>query len=249
MVVSHKELMQAISDGKIKLRKSSPSGNTFEEKDYDIAEIENHKIQLHVGFLIKTLSSGKYIAPETLYDNRDGIVDMQKLPDNSYSIDPGETVIMYTNETVTLDSNYFGLLLPKVSYEGKGLFISTSYVDPNWTGVLQLLVSNRSPEAHPIKKDTAIANLVILKTSEAIREEPSGTGQSDHYKLTWKKISEDQDLLKWTNRKRSVLTKIRHTTKKFRALQILAILGTIGGVFVGISAVIQTVRLFMEFIG
>lgn len=246
MIISNEEFRDALNNEKVKIVKyscseNSLSGNSLEEEicgDTDLRK--SHKIRLHAGFLIKTLSSNRWINPKLLFRNRDGIVDLRKAPDNIYNIQPGETIIMYTNEVVTLNSEYFGLLLPKVKDGESGLSISTSYVDPNWTGVLQLSVSNKSQSTQPIKERCEIANLVLMKTSKPITK--LNETQCDHYALTWETISSDPEYPKWPNRKRNLFVKVRHYIKT--SLLILVSAGVIG-----LVGIIDIIGKIIQYIG
>ena len=166
---------------------------------------------------------------------------MRNAPDCKYCINPGESIVIYTNENVTLNSEYFGLLLPKVKDEERGLFISTSYVDPNWTGVLQVLVSNKSEYPQHIKGQCEIANLVLMKTSEQI--EYLKEIQHDHYALTWSKIFTNPEYLKWENRKRTGFIKFLHA---IRTRWVLATTIGIVGIIPIVKGVIEIARFIID---
>ena len=172
-----------------------------------------HKIRLRVGFLARTLSQKKWIDPKTLYNKRDGIVDFRKCNDRQYTLLPGESIIIYTNEVVTIGADYFGMILSRVSLEERGLVVSQSYVDPNWSGVLQLIVTNNSEKKQLLQEGCEIANLIIIKMSGSTPN-PS-VPRNEHYNVSWQTIHADTSFPKWQDRKRSYGRKILHGCRTY----------------------------------
>ena len=221
MVLSNSSLKEALEKQEVKILKctwenkkinETPSKPIPEFFRYD--ELKGgHKIRLHVGFLARTLSKKKWIHPKFLYNYRDGIIDLRCLNERKYKLLPGESVIIYTNEAVTLGSNYFGVIFSRVSLEEMGLVVSQSYIDPNWTGVLQLIVTNNSESELLLQEHCEIANLVIFKMD--IKEDDSVNNRNNHYGVTWETISENPLLPKWNDRKRSFFLRIKHGLRTY----------------------------------
>ena len=194
--------------------------------------------------MIKTLSKKRWLHPKQLYYKRDGIIDLRDIKDRTYWLKPGEAVVLYTNEYVQLNPNYFGLLLPRVQHGTDGIVISSSYIDPCWKGVVQLMATNLSEVPLGLKAESNIANLVILRNSEPIKI--SSGSEPDHYELNWKTIFNNPEHPKWSNRKRGKLLKFRHLIRTgwvFVTTGGIAILGAIEFFTAGI---IYTVNFLLD---
>jgi len=183
---------------------------------------DSHKIKLHVGYLLRTLSDKKWLDPKCLYNKRDGIVDLCKLERHQYKIMPGETVLIFTNEVIEFKENYFGLVLSKVSHEEKGLLVSSTYVDPNWKGVLQLVVTNRSETSQLLQEGCEIANLIVHKMSapaNATKENRNG-----HYGIAWDSVSVTPTVELWKDRSRTWILKVFHFVRTYYKVFITCVI-------------------------
>ena len=229
MVANNTELKKALEEGKLEITKYEWDG-TLKKQLFDASDLEgSHKIRLHVGFLLRTLSHKHWINPKWLYSNRDGIIDLRKISDRTYILNPGESVIMYTNEVVKLSAEYFGVLLSKVRHEENGLLVSQSYIDPNWKGVLQLIVTNNSEYPQELREHCEIANLVLMSINNQINQQAQT--RNDHYALNWEKIFDNPIYPKWKDRKRSFIRKGWHAVHTYWYLfTTLGIVGIIANI-------------------
>lgn len=208
MVANNIELKNAIENGKLEIIKYEWNGS-LSKQSLQYADLEgSHKIRLHVGFLLRTLSHKRWINPKWLYNDHDGIIDLRKTPNRTYILYPGESVIMYTNEVVRVNSDYFGILLSKVKHEENGLRVSQSYVDPNWKGVLQLIVTNNSEYKQELREHCEIANLVLMGISTQANVPPQP--HNSHFAIDWQMIFDNPRYPKWQDRKRSMARKVWH---------------------------------------
>lgn len=221
MILSNSSLKEALEKHDITILQYTWENKKINEtpskpipKPFQYEELKGgHKIRLHIGFLARTLSKKKWIHPKLLYNGRDGIIDLRCLNERKYKLLPGESVIIYTNESVTLGANYFGVIFSRVSLEEMGLVVSPSYIDPNWTGVLQLIVTNNSENTLLLQEHCEIANLVIFKMD--IKENDSINNRNNHYGVTWETISENPVFPKWNDRKRSIFLRLKHGLRTY----------------------------------
>lgn len=214
MVLNNEGIKRALADGSLIVSKYTWR-DTLEKANLDIGELRgSHKIRLHVGFLLRTLSDKRWVNPKSLYNKRDGIIDLRQLEGHKYLLHPGESVLLYTNEAVTLGPGYFGLLLSRVSLEETGLIASQSYIDPNWEGVLQIVVTNNSETPRLLQEHCEIANLVLFKMEQEADE--TIQKKNDHYGVTWETISDNPDFPKWKDRKRTWWVKFKHVIRTYR---------------------------------
>lgn len=222
MVLNADEIKKAISDRKIVITRYTWEGKDPIPKDLQSDDLENsHKIKLHVGYVLRTLSDKKWIDPKSLFNEHDGIVDLRSLKNRQYKLLPGETVLIFTNEVLEFGADYFGLALSRVSHEETGLIVSSTYVDPNWMGVLQLVITNRSETPQLLQEYCEIANLIIFKMS-APAAIPKGD-KNGHYGLKWEIISKNPAKRLWNDRSRKLSTRICHKMRTYWVLSGLSI--------------------------
>lgn len=214
MILGENLIQDAITSGKVTVFRSDGEGakerltfDNFSEKASG-----THKIPLHVGFLVKTLSHRK-LDYETLYDNLDGIADLRKMPDNKYTLQPHESVITFTRECVVLKEGFFGLMFPKVNLFSMGISTPMSYIDPGWKGVLELIVTNHSEDPVALHLDQPISNLVLAQVN--------GSGEYKnvnlHYDFDWNSPNR-RTRPPWSERKPSSsigVTRLVENVKRF----------------------------------
>lgn len=215
MVLNNEGIKKALDEGTLIINKYTWKEDTLEKVNFDVKDLKgSHKIRLHVGFLLRTLSDKRWVNPKVLYNKRDGIIDLRQVEGRKYLLYPGEAVLLYTNEVITLGPGYFGLLLSRVSLEETGLMASQSYIDPSWEGVLQIVVTNNSETPRLLQEHCEIANLVLFK----MEQDADGAAQkkNDHYGVTWEKIRDNPDFPKWKDRKRTGWVKFKHFIRTYR---------------------------------
>lgn len=246
MVLSNSSLKEALEKRDIVIKKYTWENNKINgtpckpvQEEYKYEELKGgYKIRLHVGFLARTLSEKKWIYPKYLYNNRDGIIDLRCLKERKYKLLPGESVILYTNEAISLGPNYFGIVFSRVSLEEIGLVVSPSYIDPNWTGILQLIVTNNSEGILLLQEHCEIANLVIFKMD--VRENDTINNRDNYYSVTWETICENPTFPKWNDRKRSVFLQLKHGLRTYWiAFMAIGILGVSAIIYYLISILIN----------
>ncbi|MCL2793660.1 MAG: hypothetical protein FWD87_11300 [Spirochaetaceae bacterium] len=160
-----------------------------------------------MGYILKTFSSTRYIEAKYLYKGRDSIVDLRKLEDSKYMLMSGETIAVYTNEYIELDKKHFALILSRVSGEAVGFVVSTTYADPEWSGLLQLIITNKSEQALEVSLDMKLAKLVLFEIKEEGNFQDT---QHPHRNLTWSQMEIQPEYPSWAGRKLSFFTSMRH---------------------------------------
>lgn len=217
MVLNADEIKKAISSGDIVITRYTWNGQDPVSKILQSGDLKNgHKIKLHVGYVLRTLSDNKWIDPKNLFNEHDGIVDLRSLKNRQYKLLPGETVLIFTNEVLEFGKDYFGLVLSRVSHEETGLIVSSTYVDPNWAGVLQLVVTNRLETPQLLQEYCEIANLIICKMSAPSTD--SKENKNGHYGLDWDIISKNPAKRLWNDRSRKLSIRIRHKIRTYWVL-------------------------------
>lgn len=213
MVLNNEGIIGALKSGKITITEYTWD-KKVKAKPFNVSQLKGgHKIRLHVGFLVRTLSDKRWLHPKILFNKRDGIIDLRKLRSRQYELQPKESVILFTNEVIKMGSEYFGVILSRVSLEETGLVVSQSYIDPNWDGVLQLIVTNNSETPKLLQEHCEIANLFVFKMDQPART--TRQNKNDHYAVTWETICDNPMYPKWQDRKRSWLLKVRHSIRTY----------------------------------
>lgn len=199
-----KEIKKEIQNNNLKITEYIWNQNLMTERPEDLPE-DNDAIKLHLGFLIKTLSSTKWINPKTLYNGRDGIVDLRKTNEGKYKLDPHETVIVYTNESVIL-KNGISMIISGI-YENAGLEVyrSETWIREN-EGILQLSIKNNTDEPKLLWEHCEIGNVRFIKEDE----ENGMLEQRKGEIVNWKIIDENLELPRWEERKRGLGTCVWH---------------------------------------
>lgn len=230
MVLNGEDIKKAIAAKEISILRYTWGTDMPVPQKLEANELSNsHKLTLHVGYLLRTLSDNKWLDKDWLFNQKDGIVDLEKLEKHQYKLSPGESVLIFTNEYMEFKENYFGLVLPKVSGEENGVTVSTTYVDPQWKGFLQLVVTNLSERSHLLQENSEIANLVIYQMSGPAAE--ANVERNAHYGIPWEKIYGNPDLRFWDPRTRTQFRKLIHFFH-----EKIKIVVTVGGIMALLAA-------------
>ena len=180
-----KEIKKEIQNNNLKITEYIWNQNLMTERPADLSW-NNDAIKLHLGFLIKTLSSTKWINPKTLYNGRDGIVDLRKINERKYKLDSHETVIVYTNESAILKNGLSMVISGMYEDAGLEVYRSETWIREN-EGILQLSIKNNTDEPKLLWEHCEIANVRFIKEDE----ENGKTGQRRGKIVNWKIIDEN----------------------------------------------------------
>lgn len=125
-----------------------------------------------------------------------------------FTIEPGEAITVNTIEHLTLGPDLGALTLPRLSHATVGVVLSTSYVDPYWSGIMVFHITNTSPSPFILKFGEKIGACHFYKVTDTdltsdFRNKFSA--KSHHYGQSWRKIIND-DADPFPQKKRAALS-------------------------------------------
>lgn len=171
-MLNDNQVREAIDDGKIKVYyffHKDEEGKIIkykEEKSFNevpefSAYLYSDRLKITLGPIIKPLKrkkvSRKYRFKEFL-----DCFDMFK-SSHAYLLQPGESIIILTNERISLDGYHSALIIPRVSLSEVGIIVTSAYIDPYYNGLLRLNVTNNSQSPYELKTLEAIAQCFFFK--------------------------------------------------------------------------------------
>jgi deoxycytidine triphosphate deaminase len=144
--------------------------------------IQGSSIDLHIGNIY-------------LPGTKDCDIGGAQTPKLDHVLQPGETVVVTTKETLHLPSNVAGFGFPpsKVSFGGL-LMTNPGHVDPGYDGVLRFTVINMSNGPYPLERGKAIVTLLLFGMEDAVHSDwhqrnPGGSSLPSQEKIN--KLSKD----------------------------------------------------------
>ena len=87
-----------------------------------------------------------------------------KIPEEGLSIDPKQSVVIYSRQKISLPYNAFGLITGKGNYIFQGCFISSGKIDPGFDGFLKIGFYNGSNKKILLKKGIGFASVFFINT-------------------------------------------------------------------------------------
>lgn len=158
------------------------------------SNLYSDRLKLTMGPIVKTLRN-KPISAKTRFKNKQNCYDLRKSNDR-FTIFPGESIIILTNERIRLNEKYACLVVPRISLSDVGIVVSTAYVDPFYDGILRLHLTNLSSNAYELCALETIAQCFFFELSD-----PASSCFHEHFKeksvffgQTWNQILEsDRD--------------------------------------------------------
>ncbi|MBU1260279.1 MAG: hypothetical protein KJ757_03970 [Planctomycetes bacterium] len=89
-----------------------------------------------------------------------------KKPDEPYyKLEPGETVVVITQELIAIPPAYSATVWPRFNFVREGIFQSMVKIDPTWYGKLAVAMSNISPATIELFPGKAFATLLLYELS------------------------------------------------------------------------------------
>lgn len=82
---------------------------------------------------------------------------------DGYRIEPRETVIVLTRESIAIPPHYAATVWPRFGPVSEGIFQSMVKIDPTWRGKLAVALTNVSPSTYPIKENQLFATLILYR--------------------------------------------------------------------------------------
>ena len=148
------------------------------------------RLKLTMGPIIKPINKNNIIRKHTFKKTKD-CVDLRK-NDNKYIINPGESIIILTNERIKLNGKYACIIIPRISLSDVGVVVTTAYVDPYYQGIMRLQLSNLSNKSLELHSLEVIAQCFFFELTDEVSSEykEAFSAKSVFYGQTWKQILE-----------------------------------------------------------
>jgi dUTPase len=125
-----------------------------------------------------------------LFKGRTGHFDLTQ-SNGEIEIMPGESLAVHSVEYIRVGAKTAAYILPRLTLATAGLVVATTYIDPYWEGILQLYITNLSPQPHSLKfgERIAICRFYEVEGADETPEIKSQfTQKSHHYGLNWRRI-------------------------------------------------------------
>ncbi len=87
----------------------------------------------------------------------------ENMKEKEYPFEPGETIIILTEEYIALPPQYSATVWPRFGLVSEGIFQSMVKIDPTWRGKLAVALTNFSPGTYPIKQGKLFGTLIIYE--------------------------------------------------------------------------------------
>lgn len=115
-----------------------------------------------------------------------------------FIVEPGDTALIMTNETLWLSRKIAGTLHTKVDRVSEGFSSISTTLDPDWIGPLLIAMTNLTENDIKLRKDDTITTVIFYKISKAGRPETKNpAGRTD--RLMALGIAVEQDVEEWLN--------------------------------------------------
>lgn len=147
----------------------------FDKEEKPLLEYQNanqlysDRVKLTMGPVIKPINQGR-IRKKEQFKNTTNCIDIRKC-NNCYTIQPGESVIILTNERIQLNGKYSCLVIPRISLSDVGIVVTPAYIDPYYNGILRLQLSNLSNKPYELIALEAIAQCFFFELSDEVSKD------------------------------------------------------------------------------
>lgn len=179
-MLNDNQIMKALNNGDIHILYYFYRGehgellNYGEEKNFnDINEFKDYlysdRLKVTLGPVVKKLSNKK-VSRKYRFNAFYDCYDMRK-SSNKYTIKPGESIVILTNERIELDGKHSVLILPRVSLSEVGIIVTSAYIDPYYSGLLRLNVENNSQSPYELKALETIAQCFFFELPDQVNLE------------------------------------------------------------------------------
>lgn len=152
------------------------------------SNLYSDRLKLTMGPVVKVLSK-KRVKKKYRFKKNIDCYDLRK-SDNKFVINPGESIIILTNEKIKLNGKYACIILPRISLTDIGIVVSTAYVDPYYYGVMRLHLTNLSDKPYELKSLEAIAQCFFFELPSVvnINYKEQFSAKSVFFGQTWLEI-------------------------------------------------------------
>ena len=108
------------------------------------------------------------------------ILESGKEDRNAFIVEPGDTALVWTNETIYVSDSIGGTFHSKVTQASMGFSAIATTLDPGWNGVLLIAITNMSKSQKHLKKGESFVTLIFDRTKDSLpeaRKDASRTGR------------------------------------------------------------------------
>lgn len=158
-----------------------------EEKSFFRKNLRDNRLVLTVGSIGKVITRSS-VPKKMQYGEFPDIFDLQR-DKGKYYLKPNESITVFTNEWFQLDNSTTLLVFSKVSNYIDGIIVTPSFVDSQWKGLIQLVITNNSSEYRSVEIGSEIASAFFIKLSGNLV--PLGNDnalKAKHYKTYWENL-------------------------------------------------------------
>lgn len=149
------------------------------------------RIALTLGPLVRLLPKAQRLPRASRYAGHPEIVDLRTV-DDAWQLQPGHSVVVFTNEHVTLSKDLVGIIIGRVSNYHTGLVTTTCYVDSTWEGLIELHLTNTSRRPVALRIGMEIGRIFLFETDDGSVAGSNVSTQGLHYGFTWPRILNDR---------------------------------------------------------
>jgi len=87
---------------------------------------------------------------------------------NSLTIEPGQSIVILTKQSLSVAENVFGLVMSRVSLAKAGLIASNTKIDPKFVGQLEICLYNAGEKPCPLVKTEAFCSVVFFELIDPV---------------------------------------------------------------------------------
>lgn len=91
--------------------------------------------------------------------------------DGTITLDPGETVLVLTQEFLAFSPVVAGITLARARLMNEGIALSSAKIDPTWFGCLQIPITNNARSPVTLAKGDRFCTLLLFKLDTAVPKE------------------------------------------------------------------------------
>lgn len=91
--------------------------------------------------------------------------------ENGYDLHPQESILLSLKETIHMPNNLVAHIRPRTSFSRLGLLINFQHINPGYSGNLNILMYNVSPNTYKIYPNMHIGQLVLETLSSDVPEQ------------------------------------------------------------------------------
>lgn len=199
-MLSNVEIEKALREGKIELKVSfikTKDGIVENELDFLKSpfikkNLYSDRIKLTMGPAVKVLN-GRKVSRKNRFNKFKECFDL-RTNNNSYILQPKESIIVLTNENIKLDGKHACIVIPRISLSDVGIIATTAYVDPYYYGIMRINVTNNSNKSFELHFLEEIAQCFFfeLPSQAASMYKETFSQKSVFYGNAWEYILNDK---------------------------------------------------------